>query len=129
MATCGFDIDGKKLKAEIKKHDMRPADASRELGFNPNYFTNCASRGNIPAYAMNGLNSLLGIKLEDIKPDEPEEITEPTVETTTEDTKVGLDEFLAQHKVTFDLDYEKLNQVVWSAVYGAIKKASIDGWL
>ena len=119
------EIDGAKLKAKLKEKVLFASEVSQNMGYNSNFLTVCASRGTIADYGLKGLERCTGITLDDIKRDEPEEINVDL----DKPLRIGMDEFLEQHRVIIDIDYERLNREVFGAVYGAIKKASIDGWL
>lgn len=119
------EIDGAKLKAKLIENGFYASEISRSMGYNSNFLTVCASRGTIADYGMKALERWTGITLEDIKRDEPVDVNVDL----DKPLRIGMDEFLEQHKVIIDIDYERLNREVFGAVYGAIKKASIDGWL
>lgn len=103
-------------------------EMSRKLGFNDCYLNNVLSRGKIASYGMNLLETLYGISYESIKPDEnlpgdAVENTSPTVET--EDN--GLQKFIDDMRVTVTIDYNELQQAIYSAVIGALRKLVRDG--
>lgn len=61
---------------ELTKRGLSERQASLELGYSQNYFTNCANLGYITRPAFVALNKAYGIKLEDLQ--EPEATAEPT---------------------------------------------------
>lgn len=119
------EIDGAKLKAKLNEYGFLASEVSRNMGYNSNFLTVCASRGTIADSGLVALSHATGITLDDIKRDEPVDVNVDL----DKPLRIGMDEFLEQHKVIIDIDYERLNREVFGAVYGAIKKASIDGWL
>ena len=85
-------IDGEKLRNAVKNLNMTASEASQKLGFSPNYITKICSRGDIRKSSLTLLNTIFGIKYDDIKPDpvveecqEPEQ-EEPKIETIVKET-------------------------------------------
>ena len=121
-------INGEKLHRTLIEKGLALPNLSLEMGFNADYLRRCCKRNTISTYGMKSLTHLTGITEDDVKPEEPKpEVTaeEPAPQVVDN----GLSEFLAQHKVIFDIDYERLNGAVFAAVYGAIKKAYFEGYL
>lgn len=76
-----IQIDGEKLRNAVKNLSMSAAEASQKLGFSPNYITKICCRGNVRESSLILLNSILGIKYDDIKPNPVvEECQEPKQE-------------------------------------------------
>ena len=69
-------IDGDKLRNAIKNLGMFASEASQKLGFSTNYITKTCTRGNIRESSLTLLNTILGIKYDDIKPDPVAEVNE-----------------------------------------------------
>lgn len=121
-------INGEKLHRTLIEKGLALPNLSLEMGFNADYLRSCCKRNTISTYGMKSLTHLTGITEDDVKPEEPKpEVTEEEPAPQVADN--GLSEFLAQHKVIFDIDYERLNGAVFAAVYGAIKKAYYEGYL
>lgn len=84
-------IDGEKLRNAVKNLDMSASVASQKLGFSTNYITKICSRGNMRESALILLNTILGIKYDDIKPDpvieecQTPEQEEPKIETIVQE--------------------------------------------
>ena len=121
-------INGEKLHRTLIEKGLALPNLSLEMGFNADYLRSCCKRNTISTYGMKSLTHLTGITEDDVKPEEPKpEVTEEEPAPQVADN--GLSEFLAQHNVIFDIDYERLNGAVFAAVYGAIKKAYYEGYL
>lgn len=65
-------VDSVKIKAEFEKRGRNPRKAAVEMGFNPQYFNNIEARGYISPSGLMLLEKMYNIRLDDIKPDEPE---------------------------------------------------------
>lgn len=97
------EIDGEKLRAELKKRALIAADVSHEIGYSGTYIKNACDSGKIRLAAAHMLKSLYNIEYDDIAPDsETEEKHEPTTPV---------------------IDYEKMYRMIYCAVYEAVKKA------
>ena len=121
-------INGEKLHRTLIEKGLALPNLSLEMGFNADYLRSCCKRNTISTYGMKSLTHLTGITEDDVKTEEPKpEVTAEEPAPQVADN--GLSEFLAQHKVIFDIDYERLNGAVFAAVYGAIKKAYYEGYL
>lgn len=122
-------INGEKLHRTLIEKGLALPNLSLEMGFNADYLRSCCKRNTISTYGMKSLTHLTGITEDDVKPEEPKPEEEKVEEPVQKVENNGLAEFLAQHKVIFDIDYERLNGAVFAAVYGAIKKAYYEGYL
>lgn len=109
-------VDGNALIAELQKRNLKPVDASIEMGFSPQYINNMLSdarrcnRDNvvhISKAAVNLLFEKFNIRPDSILYVEPE----PVVETPP------------QEGATFTLNENTLYRVIYAAVYAAVKQA------
>lgn len=126
MSNPLLEIDGEKFKDAIENAGYIPARLSETMGFNRYYLSNCASRGKIPKYSMELLTHITGIVYDDVAAEEEKQEPELDALHTTDD---GFLKFLEQHKIVLSFDYDRLNSAVYSAVYGALKKAYNDGFI
>ena len=97
----------------LAKKGVTPAEASRELGFCDWYLSNSAGRGYLTMPGVKGLERVYGINREEYEVSPVEEIT-PTN-----------DELLKPFNGEADpvIDYYKLGNVIFEAVYQAVKTA------
>lgn len=106
-------IDGEKLYKEIKERGLTTARICRDLGVNSGYFSNAKYRGSIANLAVVVLESRYGIPRETYIIKEEQENPVQVVEVVKEkDTDFFSDE-----------NMHKFYQVIYSAVYEAVKKA------
>lgn len=103
-------IDGEKLRNAVKNLSMSAAEASQKLGFSPNYITKICSRGDIRESSLTLLNTIFGIKYDDIKPDP---VVEECQELEQEEPKI---ETIAQEAI----DYEMLESSIRNGVRSGI---------
>lgn len=98
-------VDSKKLKAEFEKRNLSMAEIAREMGRADKYLSNKIQKdtGEITLADSKFLEAVYSIKREvyELESDASETISEPTP----------------------IIDYEKLGQVIYNAVYEAVKKA------
>lgn len=100
-------VSKEKLYRELEKRGLNHSEVSTEIGFAQWFISNSASRGKINRTGAIMLEKLYNIKPEDYAPDPDNtpEIIEPVKE--------------AQNII----DYEKLGEVIYDAVYRAVKTA------
>lgn len=97
-------VDKGRLYAELVKRGVKAADVSREFGFNPNYIANSANLGRVTNATVLLLDRVYGIKREAYEASEaPAEVKEAAESD--------------------GIDYDKLYQTIYAAVYHAVKKA------
>ena len=102
------EIDGKKLRAELKKRALIAAEVSNEIGYSGTYIKNACDSGKIRLAAVHSLKSLYNIEYNDIAPNhEPEEAPKQPEKQVGES----------------GIDYEKMYRMIYCAVYEAFKKA------
>lgn len=96
-----YDVDYSRLDYLLKKRGLTAAKAGRELGFSDNYFANVKARGRITKSGAILLERVFGIKAEDYSMNEAEPVNEKPAE----------------------FDYDRLYEVIYTAVYQAVKMA------
>ncbi len=101
-------IDRDKLEKAVRKRGMTMADASREIGRNENYLANLKHYGTISKASMVTMEKVLNIKQEEVEfcdeQEQPEEL--PALAPA--------------------LDLDKLYEIIYTAVYHAVKQAWKD---
>ena len=106
-------IDGNKLNAEIIKRGLTKEKMSFELGYSKTFVNHLIAEQKARPVVIDALDRLFGIKLEDIKPDEPQEDAVDEAEVESENS-VGIN----------------VDQEVWDklslVIYAAVKKAVTD---
>lgn len=105
--TVTIRIDPEKLTREFEKRNLMMKAVSRELGYNEDYFAGCRQRCKISKSAAMSLQNKYNIRVEEYEA--REEPPAPKLETTA-----------AQ---PVEIDYTKLYNVIYEAVYSAVKKA------
>lgn len=113
-----YPIDGKKLKREVILKGYSLTEASRKLGFANNYITNRGSLGWVPLPSVKLIESILEIPYEAYKLSDPEETK------ATDDTEKYIKE--VQHIIHDVVNLEELKDVIYNAVYQAVKDAWMD---
>lgn len=109
-------IDGEKLRRAIYDRDLVPMKMSQEMGLNNCYISHCIGERSISPGSARMLEVMFGIKPEEYFWKEPEPEPEPVVEgPTTEEPAVVMP------KVDEEF-WERLNQTIYRAVYGALKR-------
>lgn len=101
-----YHVNPDKLSRELEKRNLKMSVASREIGFSDSYFTNVMKRGVISRAAAKALENAYNIRLADYKLEKaaPEPVAPPA-------------------PVQFELDYVRLRNIIYEAVYSAVKKA------
>lgn len=66
-------VDGKKLTYEIHARQLTKVEAGKRIGYSHSYLANCGSFGQISQRAVKLLETVLGIRYEDIRPDEQQD--------------------------------------------------------
>ena len=105
-------IDGEKLYKEIRERGLTTVKLCKDLGVNSGYFSNAKYRGAIANLAVVALESRYGIMRDSYIIKE-------------EDTAVQVVEVVKEKETDFfsEENMQKFYQVIYSAVYEAVKKA------
>ena len=98
-----FQIDREKLYEALKKRGLRNTAVCADLGMSGSYLANCAHRGKITETSAVLLERLYNIKREEYQLVQEE----PVIPAKTPDVAA--------------LDYDKLYQTIYAAVYHAVK--------
>ena len=106
-------ISKEKLLNELSKRGMSMTEASRQMGAEGMYLTNCCARGGISLPYMIALEHTCNIKYDDIKPDEP--VAEPEPETN------------AQMTMDIPDDMQRLIDALRPVIYAEARRAFHDG--
>ena len=106
-------ISKEKLYEALAKRNLTSAEASRELGFSDWFLSNCAGRGYLTMPGVKGLEMLYGIIREEYEVCPEEEVT-----LTNDEVPKFFD-----GEADPVIDYEKLGNVIFEAVYQAVKTA------
>ena len=106
-------IDGEKLYKEIRERGLTIAKLCNDLGVNSGYFSNAKYRGSIANLAVVALESRYGI------------MRDSYVVKEEQETSVQVIEVMKEKDVDFfsEENMHKFYQVIYSAVYEAVKKA------
>lgn len=100
-------IDPAKLRAELNRRNTTPSIASRAIGYNDSYITNACGKGSMTQVAVNALENIFNIKSSAyVVPDRP---VAPAPAPPP--------------PAPFELDYVRLRNLIYDAVYTAVKKA------
>lgn len=106
-------IDGNKLNAEIAKRGLVKEKMAFDLGYSKTFIQHLIAEQKARPVVIDALDRLFEIKLEDIKPDEPQEDAVDEAEAENENN-VGI----------------HVDQEIWDklslVVYAAVKKAVTD---
>lgn len=102
-----IECDMNKLKHEFKKRNLSDNDVATELGLSRYYFKNVYARNRISEQTAKGLEKCFNIKPQDFAPDKPEPANAP------KEVAVKVEPF----------DWQKLYNVMYEAMYNAVKKA------
>lgn len=109
-------IDGEMLRRAIYDRNLVPMKMSQEMGMNSCYISHCMGDGSISPGPARMLEVMFGIKPEEYFYKEPEPEPEPVVEEpAAEEPEVVIP------KVDEEF-WERLNQTIYRAVYGALKR-------
>lgn len=114
MKRALVDISGIKLEAAILSRGMTMQYVSEELGYNPNFMSNCKSRNCMNKAVIVGLQSRFGISFDEYKIDEPPAIVK-ALEADPEE--------MLQAITVEPIDYDRLWKLVYTATLEAMKKA------
>ena len=106
MAVIKIDPD--KLTKEFKKRNLIKGDVSEEMGHNRNYISDVVRRRTIPKHAAVFLHRNYNIELKDY-------------EAVREEKKV--DKPKREERAIKDMADKQMYQLIYSAVYHAVKKA------
>ena len=109
-----IEIDGLKLENAVLSRGITMRFASQELGYSDWFLSNCKSRNTINKAAATGLSNRFGIQLDEYKKTEPE-ILKVMEEAEKEEQPEAVLESIA-------FDFEKLGEIIYTAVYEAVKK-------
>ena len=104
-------VDRERLYEELRKVGLGPGEASVRLGFGASYISSSSSRGHLSRLCVRLLEKELGIAPDQYVIQE-ETAPEPEVE-----------EIQAVEEVREVIDYDRLHNVIYDAVYLAVKKA------
>lgn len=97
-------VNPDKLSRELEKRGLTKAIASREIGFCESYLSQVMQRGVISRVAARVLESTYNIRLVDYELKETAPVAPPA-------------------PAQLELDYVKLRNIIYEAVYSAVKKA------
>lgn len=97
-------VNPDKLSRELEKRNLTKTIASREIGFCDSYISQVMQRGVISKVAARALENTYNIRLVDYELKETAPVAPPT-------------------PVQLELDYVKLRNIIYEAVYSAVKKA------
>lgn len=118
--TKYITIDGERLRQAINSRGMSLIEAGKKMGRSAAYFSHICLKGSIPEYVEPAIENVLGISLGEYLPNKPE-----VVEGAVDD-----EEELEVVKVKLDIDYEELQEAIYHALMGAIRKLQTEGaWL
>ena len=101
-----YRINPDKLSCELEKRNLTMVAASREIGFCDSYLANVLRRCVISKVAAKSLDNAYNIRLADYKLEE-----------------VPLEPVAPPAPIQLELDYERLRNIIYEAVYSAVKKA------
>lgn len=102
--TKTYLVNPDKLSHELEKRGITKAVASREIGFCESYLSQVMQRGVISRVAARVLESTYNIHLADYELKETAPVAPPA-------------------PAQLELDYVKLRNIIYEAVYSAVKKA------
>ena len=109
-------IDGEMLRRAIYDKGLVPTKMSQEMGLNNCYISHCIGEGSISPGSARMIEVMFGIKPEEYFYKEPEPEPEPVVEEPAAEEPA-----VVMPKVDEEF-WERLNQTIYSAVYGALKR-------
>ena len=102
-------VEWAKLEREFEKRGLNASEVAVELGYARGYFAGCKHEGRNLSMAVKRMLE----KLYDIRPDEYEVKEEPATVPTAPPPVIQ----------PFELDYVRLYNIMYEAVYNAVKKA------
>lgn len=109
-------IDGEMLRRSIYDKGLVPTKMSQEMGMNNCYVSHCIGEGSISPGSARMIEVMFGIKPEEYFWKEPEPEPEPVVEEPAAEEPA-----VVMPKVDEEF-WERLNQTIYRAVYGALKR-------
>ena len=98
-------IDSAKLEKELKKRNLTKMEVSKQLGYGETYIVNVTSRGMISEPAAKLLNNLYNIDIDSYKYVQEEPVPQ------------------APAPAPAAIDYDKLNEILYDAVFRAVRDA------
>ena len=100
-----------KLRREFEKRGLSMKEVAIELGYGGDYFNNCCNRLRISKMAALSLQTKYDIRVEEYEAteEEPAPVTVPAPDIPS--------------APPFELDYDRLYNLMYEAVYQAVKKA------
>lgn len=110
-------IDGEMLRRAIYDRNLVPMKMSQEMGMNNSYVSHCIGEGSISPGSARMLEVMFGIKPEEYFWKEPE----PVKEEPENEIPVTEEPAVVMPKVDEEF-WERLNQTIYRAVYGALKR-------
>ena len=118
--TKYITIDGERLRQAINTRGMSLIEAGKKMGRSAAYFSHICLKGSIPEYVEPAIENVLGISLGEYLPNKPEVVEGIDDEYDDEEVKV----------VNIKIDYEELQEAIYHALMGAIRKLQTEGaWL
>ena len=103
-----IQIDPDKLTKEFEKRNLIKGDVSEEMGHNRNYISDVVRRKTIPRHAVVFLHKNYNIELKDYEAVQEEKREERSKR---------------EERVLKDMTDKQMYQLIYSAVYHAVKKA------
>ncbi len=98
-----------KLEREFEKRGMTASDVARELGYSKGYFAGRKNENDtLPVAVVRMLDKLYDIRYDEYKPTDSDMDTKPVYEPVP---------------LQVEIDYQKLHDCIYDAVYQAVKKA------
>ena len=111
------NIDGEKLKIRVYASGRSMAEASRTLGFGPNYIANCCARGLMARSSTMLMEKMFGFQLEDYKMEEKKEEEQYSIEPYPDGYRLDLVVKPDRVKVSLYFGEEEI-QAAWADVRG-----------
>ena len=107
-------IDRTMFMVALNKRGLDWKTASERLGHSRKFLWQCYSQGYLTQATAVALKNVLGIELDEYKFEEPEPVKiEPVAEESVTETAVT---------AAIEIDYDKLYNLMFTAIYSAIKK-------
>lgn len=100
MGMKTIQIDGSRLKRELKKQKLAMSRISKDMGLSANYLSNCCHNEQIAALPLDYLTRNYGIEYADIKPQTETPAAETKNEQETRDIMTAV-----EYGVTEALEY------------------------
>lgn len=119
-------VDYNKFKKIVAEKKLTGAKIARELGFNECYFKDLSDRKKLRQPIIIQLETLYGIKYDDIKPDEPKP-QEPAQPAQPVQTSIDIDSVKgAVADAIKNIDYNAFREMMAYAVETAIRNVLTD---